>query len=233
MSQSQNTSPEWYKGAAQYWDHADTSDDGMLGGFGKHSPLDIVHSLTFIRKCLKKSNLQSINRVLDVGAGIGRITKKVLMPIFQNARFSMLEPSQRFLDKSVEYFGAFDSRVEQRFCLGFQDFPALSLALGNLFYDIIFIQWVLLYLTDEDIIESLKACKNHLPPNGAIFVKENCNNHGELYYDESDCSVTRPAEYFDKLFIAAGFEIISKENVKNWPTDLFPIYAWMLIPKKE
>lgn len=57
-------------------------------------------------------------------------------------------------------------------------------------YDVIWVQWVLLYLTDKDLIEFLKRCKAALAENGVIVVKENCTDKG-FVLDTSDCSITR------------------------------------------
>lgn len=57
-------------------------------------------------------------------------------------------------------------------------------------YDVIWVQWVLLYLTDTDLIEFLRRCKTALSENGVIVVKENCTDKG-FVLDVSDCSITR------------------------------------------
>ncbi len=64
-------------------------------------------------------------------------------------------------------------------------------------YDIVWVQWVLCYLTDEDLIAFLHKCKTHLvdQKNGMVYVKENVHDTS-FYVDKEDNSVVRS----DKLF---------------------------------
>eukprot|EP00438_Fugacium_kawagutii_P021470 Skav234979 [mRNA] locus=scaffold122:148698:149978:+ [translate_table: standard] len=41
-------------------------------------------------------------------------------------------------------------------------------------YDLIWVQWVLLYLTDADLRATLKRLQEALRPNGLLIIKENC-----------------------------------------------------------
>ena len=80
---------------------------------------------------------------LDCGAGIGRIAKTVLIPEF--AEVDLLEPSITQIDEARNY------------CPGVRDFFHCGLQEHNFEtqYDAIWIQWVLCYLTDNDIAELL------------------------------------------------------------------------------
>ena len=64
-------------------------------------------------------------------------------------------------------------------------------------YDVIWVQWVLCYLTDDDLIKFLHKCKANLvnQQSGMVFIKENVHDHG-FYVDKDDNSVVRS----DKLF---------------------------------
>ncbi|KAL0249213.1 hypothetical protein GEMRC1_004446 [Eukaryota sp. GEM-RC1] len=216
----------WYDQTSEFWNSMTPSNDGMLGGFGSLSGLDAVHSLSFIRNNPPPCGLENVFNILDVGSGIGRISKNVLLPIFFNATVHLLEPSQRFLDESHNVLSSFSDRVGNRFCLGFHQVSPQTIP--NLCFDVVFIEWVLLYLTDADIIAALQFCKERLSKGGIIYVKENCTLDGGLAHDEDDNSVTRPVGYFDELFTTAGFTITKKEQVPNWPTNLFPVYSWSL-----
>lgn len=80
---------------------------------------------------------------LDCGAGIGRITKRLLLPLFNTV--DLVDVTQEFLDKAKAYLGEESKRVGNYFCSGLQDFVPES---GR--YDVIWIQWVIgEFLRDE------------------------------------------------------------------------------------
>ena len=59
-------------------------------------------------------------------------------------------------------------------------------------YDLIWNQWCLGHLTDEQLIHYLERCKTALNPEGGlIVVKENLSTSGTDLFDEVDSSVTR------------------------------------------
>lgn len=73
---------------------------------------------------------------LDCGAGIGRITKRLLLPLFDTV--DMVDVTREFLDEAKRYLGADGKRVGNYFCQGLQDFVPET---GR--YDVIWIQWVI------------------------------------------------------------------------------------------
>jgi len=54
-----------------------------LGGFENLSSLDISGSFKFIFSFFKKNPEHNRNRVLDCGAGIGRIAKELLCQVYK------------------------------------------------------------------------------------------------------------------------------------------------------
>lgn len=61
-------------------------------------------------------------------------------------------------------------------------------------YDLIWLQWCLGYLNDEQLVAHLRLCKSVLKPgSGWIVVKENLSTSGKDYFDEADGCVTRQA----------------------------------------
>lgn len=73
---------------------------------------------------------------LDCGAGIGRITKRLLLPLFEVV--DMVDVTQDFLVTAKTYLGEEGKRVRNYFCCGLQDFSPEPGA-----YDVIWIQWVI------------------------------------------------------------------------------------------
>ena len=76
---------------------------------------------------------------MDCGAGIGRISKKLLVPLFQHV--DLVDVCQKFLDKAKSDIDS--PRVKEFYCCGLQDFTPVQ---GK--YDVIWNQWVLGHLTD-------------------------------------------------------------------------------------
>lgn len=69
----------------------------------------------------------------------------------------------------------------------------------------IWLQWVLCYLTDADLVAFLIKCRENLTDdNSIVFVKENVHESG-FYVDKDDNSVVRSDKIFQEIFEEAGF----------------------------
>lgn len=66
----------------------EASINGVLGGYGKVHPVDSDTSCSFLDSFKEKIGHQ---RALDCGAGIGRVTKSVLLERFE--KIDLVEPS--------------------------------------------------------------------------------------------------------------------------------------------
>jgi len=94
-------------------------------------------------------------------------------------------------------------------------------------YDLIWVQWVIIYLTDDDFIRFFENCRNALTPTGIIIVKDNFIRNG-FNLDLEDCSVTRSDDHLKLLFEASGLTIIKQKLQQNFPSDLFPVKMYCL-----
>ena len=70
----------------------------MLGGFGNLTFADLANSAEFLAKLTKNSETKL---ALDCGAGIGRITKGLLLNIYDNVE--MIDTCQEHLDHAKDY----------------------------------------------------------------------------------------------------------------------------------
>ena len=61
-----------------------SSYDGVLGGYGNLSQIDIDFSAKFLSEVTKSLPKLVLGTVLDCGAGIGRITKELLSAHFKH-----------------------------------------------------------------------------------------------------------------------------------------------------
>jgi protein N-terminal methyltransferase len=127
-------------------------------------------------------------RALDCGAGIGRVSKTLLMPLF--GKVDLLESNSKFLEKAAEQLSN-EPAFGESFCQTLQSF-----IMPQQCYDIIWIQWVLGYLTDGDLVVFLQRARGALKSSlGIIYVKENIlkEDHNDTIaeVDTDDCSVIR------------------------------------------
>jgi protein N-terminal methyltransferase len=120
-----------------------------------------------------------LRRVVDCGAGIGRITTSLLIPLAQTV--DVVEPIVKFTAPLVGTPG-----IGRFFNVGLEDWDVESA--GK--YDLIWNQWCVGHLTDRQLVDYLGKCGEALEKGGFVVVKENLASVGDVY-DEVDSSVTR------------------------------------------
>lgn len=214
-----------YEKSKNYWSNVPASVNGMLGGFSSLTTKDIKDSDLFLRKLFQMENAPSDGRVLDCGAGIGRITKNLLCKHFKHV--DMLEQNNNFLEKAK--LNCSGSNVENFYCSGLQEFTPTE----NHKYDVIWIQWVLGYITDDDLVEFLNKCCKLLNPNGVIVVKENISQEEEGEIDSEDSSITRSILQFCIIFQKANLVCKASRTQKNFPSELYKVEMFALQPANK
>ncbi|KAM8744227.1 N-terminal Xaa-Pro-Lys N-methyltransferase 1 [Acanthopagrus schlegelii] len=211
----------FYSNAEDYWKEVPPTVDGMLGGYGSISSIDINGSKAFLQKFLGEGEGKTgTSCALDCGAGIGRITKRLLLPLFNTV--DLVDVTQEFLDKAKTYLGEESKRVGNYICSGLQEFVPES---GR--YDVIWIQWVIGHLTDNHLVEFLRRCKKALRPNGLIVIKDNVSYEG-VVPDEVDSSVCRDLEILHSLAGQAGLRIVQEEQQMNFPKEIYQVHTLAL-----
>ena len=81
---------DWYKHSLEYWNNQDATNKGVLSGFEEVHEPDIKTSFDLMTKF--KHKFLGLNSAIDMGAGIGRISKAVLTKCFKEV--DLLEPSE-------------------------------------------------------------------------------------------------------------------------------------------
>lgn len=232
-----------YDKAKGYWQTVEPTVCGMLGGIpevgfiGKYCKIklgilvamemfipDIQASVSFLKLLFKFKPAPGKIRALDCGAGIGRVSKNLLMNEFQTV--DLVEQDKKFCIKARETL-ATSGRLGEVFNMGLQDFKDSGTK-----YDVVWSQWVLGHLTDDDLIQFLKTAAKVLDKNGIIVVKENFTKNNEAIADETDSSVTRPISRFKKLAKQADLKIVKEARQTNFPKSLFPVYMIAMRPTK-
>ncbi|CAH0726677.1 unnamed protein product, partial [Brenthis ino] len=211
-----------YKKASEYWAEIPATLDGVLGGFGFISDIDIDGSTLFLKSILSLENAPSTGIALDCGAGIGRITKYLLAPHFNTV--DIIEPDEKFINSISNYVGEYKIKLGVLYLQSLQKFEPERK------YDVIWNQWVLGYLTDTDLTSYLIKCRDALSSNGVLIVKENVTSSGKTEVDETDSSVTRPLKLYLKIFKLAKLKRIKQCKQTNFPAGIYPVHMFALVP---
>ena len=213
---------QWYGKANEYWDQQDASINGVLGGFGDLHPTDVAGSDQFLNMVFSQCQVPR-EKGVDCGAGIGRITQFVLQKHLE--QIDIVEPCEKLIAKAKSDLGA------EKFCGKFFHTPLQSWIPTRNTYSLLWHQWVLLYLTDKDCVDYLVRCLESLIPGGVICVKENVSmKTGQFLVDSDDNSVTRTLDQYKALFAQAGLRIAVQIKQPRWPTHLFPVLMFALVP---
>eukprot|EP00405_Crypthecodinium_cohnii_P043196 CAMPEP_0206584734 /NCGR_PEP_ID=MMETSP0325_2-20121206/35935_1 /ASSEMBLY_ACC=CAM_ASM_000347 /TAXON_ID=2866 /ORGANISM="Crypthecodinium cohnii, Strain Seligo" /LENGTH=298 /DNA_ID=CAMNT_0054092021 /DNA_START=34 /DNA_END=926 /DNA_ORIENTATION=- len=217
---------KWYAQGEKYWKGQDASIDGVLGGFAQTHGPDIRESKRFIQWVRDRGDLvlpKGSGSVLDCGAGIGRVTAHLLREQFGTV--DLIEPNRRLLDKAA---ADMEGDVKVR---NFKWAPLQDMEVADEDYDVIWAQWVLLYLPDDDLVNFFKRCQRMLHPDGLIFVKENVvKPGGSFVVDREDNSISRTDGQYKAVFERAGLRVLHEMVQTCWPTHLIPVRMYALKP---
>ncbi|KAI8427791.1 hypothetical protein MSG28_002197 [Choristoneura fumiferana] len=192
-----------YEKALEYWSEIPATLDGVLGGFGFISDIDIEGSKLFLQSILTSPKAPATNLALDCGAGIGRISKYLLVPQFKSV--DIVEPDEKFINSIHKYVGSDAPKLGNLYKKSLQEFRPEKK------YDVIWNQ-------------------NALSEHGVIIVKENVTSSGKTEKDDADSSVTRPLKEFIKIFSKAKLKRMKQCKQTNFPNGIYPVYMFALVP---
>ncbi|KAG8459832.1 hypothetical protein KFE25_014395 [Diacronema lutheri] len=230
-----------YAFSKRFWTDKPPTVSAMLGGLDQTHEPDVASSLRFLARLGFADDVAAPAdargaraRALDCGAGIGRVARHVLLRRFDVV--DLLEQDGRFLAHARAELPA--KRIGQCICAPLQ---SAQLALGEADgggagYQLVWVQWVLNYLTDDDLVAFLRRAAAALAPaivgRGAlIVVKETHVRHGTAQWvDEEDASLCRSQEQFEALFARAGLEVRAHELEHGMPAAMLPVRMWALAP---
>lgn len=216
------TETTFYKKAAKYWANVPATIDGVLGGFGHITDIDIEGSKKFLNYILSLEQPPKTNLALDCGAGIGRVSKNLLMHYF--VKVDLVEQDEKFITTAKQLLGENNAKLGTLYQIGLQHLKLQKK------YDMIWCQWVLGHLNDYDLITFLERCNQALAGNGVIIVKENIAPSDEIEYDDEDSSVTRPYKLMEKIFEDANLRVIAADIQSGFPDDIYPVHMFALAP---
>lgn len=216
-------------GSIRYWSSVTPNINGMLGGFPEVSRADLRGSAAFlakIRRLMPSIGSNGLQLGVDCGAGIGRVTEGFLCKVCETV--DIVEPVERFARVVRDGNLKRDGKIGDIYITGLENWTP------NKTYDLIWNQWCLGHLTDDQLVDYLVRCRNALSEKGLLVVKENINSTvGEDLYDGLDNSVTRSEEKFRSLFRRAGLTIVRSEEQSGFPKrlQLYPVKSFALRPE--
>lgn len=225
---------QWYGSAIRYWEKVEATIDGVLGGYADVNDADIAASHAFLNSILAERfpTQRDVSRpsshlvALDCGSGIGRVTKNLLLRHFNEV--DLLEPVPHFLEAArvslaPENLIAPDMHKAANFiCVPLQDFTPDA---GR--YDVIWIQWCISQLADDDFIAFFKRARTGLKPGGLFILKENIARQG-FVLDNKDKSITRSDKYFKELFLKCGLYLYKTKDQTGFPAGLLGVKMYAL-----
>ncbi|KEY65257.1 hypothetical protein S7711_01775 [Stachybotrys chartarum IBT 7711] len=213
----------------EYWQSVSADVNGMLGdipsykGFANISRIDLQGSRAFLAKLgIGAEPGQKVASAVDGGAGIGRITKGLLLRVAQEV--DVIEPMVKFTQALKRQPG-----LRNVYNVGLEEWQPAE----GIVYDLVWTQWCVGHLTDEQLVHFLEICKGVLRPDtGVIVVKENLATGGQDVYDGVDSSVTRQDSKYESIFKRAGLRIIKAEVQRDMPQTptltLYPVKMYAL-----
>ena len=228
----------WYAGGAAYWSNTAATNDGVLGGLGEVHEADTEDSMRFMKRCgalpdSKRNGGDRELRALDVGAGIGRVTGGALLQLADTA--DLVEECEKFVERARVELAWAAPRVERFICEGMQNFTPEA---GR--YDLVWIQWCIGCLTDDDLVAFLGRCVAGLKPGGLIVIKDNVIDgprddlhlaEGKYLIDHEDNSVMRTMAHLETLlYQRAGLKPLARAEALLGRDDLHPVYNIALQP---
>eukprot|EP00934_Nitzschia_sp_Nitz4_P005976 Nitzschia sp. Nitz4//scaffold405_size10492//5666//7743//NITZ4_009072-RA/size10492-augustus-gene-0.3-mRNA-1//-1//CDS//3329551115//5966//frame0 len=216
----------WYTQSKEYYeDYCAPTVNGVLGGIGSISPIDLEGSRSFVNQVFDKLGDATRSMCLsgaaaECGAGIGRVSKGLLLDLCKSS--DLIEGSSHLLSAAPDYIGPNASRC-RFYCAELQEWQPTSKK-----YALIWIQWSAIYLTDKDFCILLRRCAKALIPGGIIILKENTCEESTFVVDVDDASLTRSTAYWRNLIGQAGLAVVLEQQQKDFPDDIFPVYQWAL-----
>ncbi|CAI4230842.1 unnamed protein product [Auanema sp. JU1783] len=145
-----------------FWDkYSDKPDTNTM--MLNHSADDLESAdRTDILACLPQVTNKD---VVDIGAGIGRFTT-----VLAESAKSVL---------STDFIESFISKNKERNAhmgnVQYQIGDAVHLVMDNTSVDLVFTNWLMMYLSDSETIEFLMNCMKWLRPNGYVHLRESCS----------------------------------------------------------
>lgn len=142
-------------------------------------------------------------KVLELGSGIGRFTSRLAVVAGHVTAVDFMESYTEENKKDNGHFGNIDFKTADVTKL---DYPPGS-------FDIVFSNWLLMYLTDEEVEALMGRILTWLKPGGFIFMRESCyHQSGNKKRDENPTFYRSPLHYSQMLL--RQYDAVADTNYK-------------------
>jgi phosphoethanolamine N-methyltransferase len=161
-------------------------------------------------------------KILELGAGIGRYTK----------HFSSLAQTVTavdFVEKFIEENKLHNANAHN---ITYYCGDVMKLEFPPQEFDFIFINWLFMYLEDEEVTTLIERIDHYLKPDGKFFLRESCVQASNPNAPHPNTHYRDPKFYEDLLLVK--FNLVSKGNIVvyeqifNNPNQVF----WLLQKNK-
>ncbi|CAI5455269.1 unnamed protein product [Caenorhabditis angaria] len=200
------------------------NDFKMFWGKYSHAPNTNITILNSVSEDFESSDreyilasLPDLNKkdVADINAGIGQFTSVIV-----NSARSVISTDfiESFIEKNRERNSHFKN-------IEYQIGDPVELKLGKESMDFVFTNWLLMYLTDAEVVEFVSNVIRWLKPNGFFHIWESCSESScEKIREKSmhNAAETKPTHYrYSSLYINLIRAIrFRDENNKLWRLDI-------------
>merc|ERR1719464_35421 len=178
-------------------------------------------------------------RALDLGAGVGRVTDAVLRRCC--ARVDLVEFVQKHLDVARSRLPA-GGKAGCTF--SFHGSSVQRYPIAPRTFDLIWCQWILMYLTDEDALDLLLRARAGLAGDGVLLLKENVSTADKAtYFDDADgelwleglspeapVSCVRTPVHYEDLLERAGLRTVEEWRQTDETGAVMDMMLWALKP---
>ncbi|XP_041652993.1 phosphoethanolamine methyltransferase isoform X2 [Cheilinus undulatus] len=200
-----------------------TVEEMMLDSRAKELTQHELPEILSMLPCLERY------RVLELGAGIGRYTSHLLT---KAAHVTAVDFMDSFVEKNKQENGHHSNATFIQADVTKMEVPKNSI-------DFIFSNWLLMYLSDEELKSFIDKTLSWLRPGGFLFFRESCNHRsGDSKRDFNPTCYRTEAQYTHTVLSAImeetgqkyGYDIVLKRKVqayvemKNNPNQI----CWML-----
>lgn len=201
----------------QYWQKASISYESMAG------ISEIIYEDIEINKNIIERNGIVSNQTLDLGCGIGRVTYENLYGI--SNKIDIVEQNKVFYNECLSRDSL--KKIEYSYNKSIEDFFKRDIY-NNRYYDLIWIQWVLEYISMRDIDFIFLNIKNILSKKGYILIKENISDIESEIYIEEQGSIIRNEKFYEDIINKYNFHIAESNLCSYSIKDIYPIKYWLI-----
>ncbi|KAM4621185.1 phosphoethanolamine methyltransferase isoform 2-T3 [Polymixia lowei] len=156
-------------------------------------------------------------RVLELGAGIGRYTSHLLT---KAEHVTAVDFMKSFVEKNRRENGHLSNATFIQADVTKLDFPQKS-------FDMIFSNWLLMYLSDEELKSLTEKMLSWLTPGGILFFRESCNHQSGDCKRDFNPTHYRTQAHYNHLMTSAqwkdpegeeefGFDMVLTKKVQTY-----------------